>query len=42
LLFEKTIRTNGFFVRAGFGRAAAGEPRFYADKHHPYKNAVSE
>jgi hypothetical protein len=34
---KTTIRTNGFFVRAGFGSAAAGEPRFYT-----YKNAVSE
>jgi thioredoxin:protein disulfide reductase len=25
----------------GFGSAAAGQPRFYTDKHHPHKNAVS-
>jgi hypothetical protein len=33
---------SGFFVRAGFGRAAAGEARFYTDEHHPNKNVVSE
>jgi len=39
---EKPIRTNGLFVRAGVGSAAAGQPLFCTDKHHPYKKAVSE
>jgi len=39
---KTTIRTNGFFVRAGFSCAAAGQPRFDTDKQHPYQNAVSE
>ena len=39
---KTTIRTNGFFVRAGFGSAAAGEPRFHVDKNHPHENAVFE
>ena len=39
---KATIRTNGFFVDAVFGSAAAGQPRVHTDKHHPYENAVSE
>ena len=43
---KATIHTNGFIVRAGFGSAAAGQPRFdtrfYIGPHHPYQNAVSE
>jgi hypothetical protein len=41
-LSDATIRTNGFFIGADIGSAAAGQPRFETDKHHSSQNAVSE
>ena len=39
---KATIRINGFFVGAGLGSAAAGQPRIDTDQHHPYQYAVSK